>query len=195
MTQKPGNRKRIDPRDSDRVFLDVTAYNSKHYYVQGELNAPGRLPVTGNERILDAIYYAGGLTADADHDQVFLYRQFPGGRPVQTLKIDIDEIMLGDDLSTNYQLQHGDSLVVRRRGGDSRASRGAPTSPSTAPAVTEGFSYSNLPLDGHVGTTKTDGKQHDGNGDTPGLERLEKRISDMERKLDLILESLRAPTT
>ena len=128
MTQKPGNRSRIDPRDSDRVFLDVTAYNSKHYYVQGELNAPGRLPVTGNKRILDAIYYAGGLTADADHDQVFLYRQFPGGRPVQTLKIDIDEIMLGDDLSTNYQLQHGDSLVVRRRGGN-RASRGATTSP------------------------------------------------------------------
>ncbi len=87
---KTGEYKRIDPRDSDRVFVDVTAYNSKSYYVQGEFNAPRKLPVTGNERVLDAIDYADGLTADADHDQVFLYRQTPSGRPVQTLKIDID---------------------------------------------------------------------------------------------------------
>ncbi len=191
---KTGEYKRIDPRDSDRVFVDVTAYNSKHYYVQGEFNAPGKLPVTGNERVLDAIGYADGLTADADHDQVFLYRQTPSGRPVQTLKIDIDQIMLGDDLSTNYQLQHGDRLVVRRRGGDSRVSQGATTSPPTTPVAREGFSYSNRSPDRRVETMKTDGKRHDGNGDTPGSERLEKRISDLERKLDLILETLRVPT-
>ena len=36
---------------------------------------------------------------------------------MQTLKIDIDQIMMGDDLSTNYQLFAGDRLVVRRREG------------------------------------------------------------------------------
>ena len=34
---RPGKPKRIDPKDSDRVFVDVTAYNSKNYYVEGEV--------------------------------------------------------------------------------------------------------------------------------------------------------------
>ena len=33
-TKKP---KLSDPRESDRVFVEVTAYNSKNYYVQGEV--------------------------------------------------------------------------------------------------------------------------------------------------------------
>ena len=44
----------VDPRDSDRVFVDVTAYNSKVYYIQGDVGQPGRLPITGNETVLDA---------------------------------------------------------------------------------------------------------------------------------------------
>jgi protein involved in polysaccharide export with SLBB domain len=56
----------IDPKDSERVYVDVTAYNSKRYYVQGDVAVPGRLPVTGNDNVLDAINYAGGLTPTAD---------------------------------------------------------------------------------------------------------------------------------
>ena len=55
------------PADSDRVFVDVTAYNSKYYYVQGDVAAPGRLPITGNETVLDAINFAGGLIPTAAH--------------------------------------------------------------------------------------------------------------------------------
>ncbi len=108
----------IDPKESDRVFVDVTAYNSKYYYVQGEFETLGKLPITGHERVLDAIDYSNGLTSNADHDQVFLYRQPADGGPVQTMKIDVDQILLGDDLSTNHHLQPGDRLVARRRGGD-----------------------------------------------------------------------------
>src|SRR5262249_52158904 len=60
-----GNVKEIGPRDSNRVFVDVTAYNSKNYYIQGDVAAPGRLPITGNETVLDAINYAGGLIPTA----------------------------------------------------------------------------------------------------------------------------------
>ncbi len=108
----------LDPKESDRVFVDVTAYNSKNYYVQGEFTTLGKLPITGLERVLDAISYSNGLTPRADHDQVFLYRPPADGGPVQSLKIDIDQILLGDDLSTNYQLLPGDRLVARPRGGD-----------------------------------------------------------------------------
>ncbi len=54
-----------DPRDTDRVFVDVTAYNSKNYYILGDVLLPGRLPITGNETVLDALEYAGGLLPTA----------------------------------------------------------------------------------------------------------------------------------
>ena len=38
-----------DPKETDRVFVDVTAYNSKNYYILGDVLIPGRLPITGNE--------------------------------------------------------------------------------------------------------------------------------------------------
>ena len=128
----------IDPKESDRVFVDVTAYNSKYYYVQGEFQTPGKLPVTGNERVLDAISYSNGLTSSADRDQVFLYRMPADGRPAQTMKIDVEQIMLGDDLSTNYQLLPGDRLAARRRGGENNSPRGP--APSANPSNPEASS-------------------------------------------------------
>ncbi len=33
----------VEPSQSDRVFVDVAAYNSKVYYVWGDVGSPGRL--------------------------------------------------------------------------------------------------------------------------------------------------------
>ena len=41
--RRPGVTKLIDPKDSDKVFVNVTAYNSRKYYVEGEVNYPSRL--------------------------------------------------------------------------------------------------------------------------------------------------------
>ena len=57
--------KNIDPRETDRIFVDVTAYNSKNYYILGDVLVPGKLPITGNECVLDALQYAGGLLPTA----------------------------------------------------------------------------------------------------------------------------------
>src|SRR5260370_30463013 len=47
----------VQPRESGRVYVDVNSYNSKHYYVWGDVSLPGRYPVTGNETVLDAISF------------------------------------------------------------------------------------------------------------------------------------------
>ena len=181
----------IDPKESDRVFVDVTAYNSKYYYVQGEFQTPGKLPVTGNERVLDAIDYAGGLTSNADHDRIFLYRQAADGGAIQTLKIDVDQVMLGDDLSTNYQLQAGDRLVARAGGGEENARRGpAPSSiPSNPEANSLHFERSGGFFEEKSATPEPDEQRQAAN--SPSIQRLDKRVADMEHKLDQILESLR----
>jgi polysaccharide biosynthesis/export protein len=181
----------IDPKESDRVFVDVTAYNSKSYYVQGEFWTPGKLPVTGHERVIDAIDYSGGLTSNADHDQVFLYRQPADGGPVQTMKIDVDQVLLGDDLSTNYHLQPGDKLVARGRGGDARAPQEPAPPPSTPESKPAAGSRSSTRSDKEPKPTGPEAGRPVQVPDMPAIQRLEKRIGEMERKLDQILDSLR----
>jgi polysaccharide biosynthesis/export protein len=102
-------------KDCDRVFLDVTAYNSKNYYVLGDVAAPGRLPVTGNETVLDAIEFAGGLLPTAAPQNIRLVRPAPPGACCeQILPVNLAAIMSGGDSTTNYQLMPGDRIVVYR---------------------------------------------------------------------------------
>jgi polysaccharide export outer membrane protein len=105
----------IEPKDSDRVFVDVTAYNSKNYYVLGDVGAPGRLPITGNETVLDAIQFAGGLIPTAAPQNIRLVRPAPPGACCeQLLPVNLAAIMSGGDSTTNYQIMPGDRLVVYR---------------------------------------------------------------------------------
>jgi polysaccharide export outer membrane protein len=112
---KDGKAKEVPPRESNRVFVDVTAYNSKFYYVQGDVAAPGRLPITGNETVLDAINFAGGLIPTAAPNNIRLVRPAPPGACCeQVLPVNFSAIVSGGDPTTNYQLMPGDRLMVYR---------------------------------------------------------------------------------
>ena len=105
----------VDPADSDRVSVDVASYNSQVYYVLGDVNSPGRLPLTGNETVLDALQYAGGLDPSAATNNIRLVRPAPPGACcAQTLPVNIAAIMQAGDTTTNYQLMAGDRLFVYR---------------------------------------------------------------------------------
>ncbi|MBX6316348.1 MAG: polysaccharide export protein [Isosphaeraceae bacterium] len=102
-------------KDNDRVFVDVTAYNSKFFYVEGDVAAPGRMPITGNETVLDAINYAGGLIPTAQVNNIRLVRPAPPGACcAQILPVNYQAIVLAGDTTTNYQLMPGDRLYVFR---------------------------------------------------------------------------------
>ena len=105
--------RRVGPVDSNRVFVDVTAYNSKFYYVQGDVAAPGKMPFTGGETVLDALNWAGGFIFTADRKNVRLYRPARAGKPLKVLPIDVDAIERGE-AKLNYQLFPGDRLIVGR---------------------------------------------------------------------------------
>ena len=111
------------------------------------------LPVTGKETILDAINFAGGMSAQADHKGVVLYRQPSKGGPLEALPIDIDQITMGDDLSTNYQLLPGDRLVVPRN------ANSKPDATKPRPSLRSKFASSNVAL---LSTSIVDGQR-----DTP----------------------------
>ena len=106
---------RISPRDSDAVFVDIGSYNSKVYYVQGDIAAPGRYPVTGNETVLDAINNASGLMPTAAPQNIRLVRPAPSGVSCeQVLPVNLAAIISAGDPTTNYQLMPGDRIVVYR---------------------------------------------------------------------------------
>ncbi|WP_435010156.1 polysaccharide biosynthesis/export family protein [Tundrisphaera lichenicola] len=112
---KTGEAKTIPPAESNRVFVDITSFNSKVYYVQGDVGVPGRLPITGNETVLDAINYAGGLIPTASHNNIRLVRPAPPGACCeQLLPVNYAAIVNAGDSTTNYQLMPGDRLVVYR---------------------------------------------------------------------------------
>jgi polysaccharide biosynthesis/export protein len=102
-------------KNNDRVFVDVAAYNSKVYYVLGDVAAPGRLPITGNETVLDAIEYAGGIAPTGAPQNIRLVRPAPPGACcAQVLPVNIAAITQVGDTTTNYQLMPGDRLFVYR---------------------------------------------------------------------------------
>ena len=112
---KPREPIRVKPADSDRVSVDVASYNSQVYYVLGDVNSPGRLPMTGNDTVLDALQYAGGLDPSAATNNIRLVRPAPpGSSKPQLLPVNIAAIMQDGDTTTNYQLMPGDRLYVYR---------------------------------------------------------------------------------
>jgi hypothetical protein len=106
--------KPIHPDDCGRVFVDVTAYNSKSYFVQGDVAEPGRLPCTGHETVLDALNLAGGLITTADPKDIRLVRPARSGKPARVYKVDLEAICERGDVTANYQIFPGDRLVVGR---------------------------------------------------------------------------------
>jgi polysaccharide biosynthesis/export protein len=180
-------------RNTDRVFVDVTAYNSKNYYIQGAVRIPGRLPVTGNETVLDAVTYAGGLTSQADHDHVVLYRKDKSGT-LQRLPVNIDQITMGDDPTTNYQMLPGDRLVVPAKPGseseaeDPRA--GQPSASARERSEAPRLFYRRPPVVRSESADVGDSRRDDRPDRGPTLRDLERRLGEVERKLDRVLDAL-----
>jgi polysaccharide biosynthesis/export protein len=100
-----------------QISLDVIGYNSKVYYVIFDGGGYGqqiyRLPVTGNETVLDAIGQVNGLPAVASKKRIWLARPAPPELGCdQVLPIDWNAITQGGSTATNYQVLPGDRIYV-----------------------------------------------------------------------------------
>jgi polysaccharide export outer membrane protein len=105
-----------DYLDAPLVSVDVFSYNSKVYYVITEGAGYGdnvvRLPVTGNETVLDAVSQINGLSRLSSKD-IWIARPAPSGVGCdQVLPVDITAIMKGGSTATNYQILPGDRVFI-----------------------------------------------------------------------------------
>ena len=108
-------RNPVKPED---INVDVLAYNSRVYYVITDGGGYGeqvvRVPVTGNETVLDAIAQINGLPPVASKKHIWVARRAPGHGPHdQVLPVDWCGITQRGKTETNYQLFPGDRVYVK----------------------------------------------------------------------------------
>lgn len=102
---------------SPEVIVNVIGYNSKVYYVLFDFGGAGqqaiRLPVTGNDTVLDAISQLNGLTAVSDPRHIWVARAAGPGEADQILPVDWVAMTTRGRSETNYQLIPGDRIFVK----------------------------------------------------------------------------------
>jgi len=102
--------------DSPEVAVDVVGYNSKVYYIITQGAGMGdnviRVPITGNETVLDALSQVRGLS-QLSSKQIWIARPAPPELGCQQiLPIDWDAITQGAMTATNYQILPGDRIYI-----------------------------------------------------------------------------------
>ena len=100
-----------------QVAVDVFAYNSMWYYVIFDGGGYGeqvyRLPITGNETVLDAISNLQGLPSQASTWRIWVARPAPCGHACdQILMVDWNAVTKGGSTCTNYQILPNDRVYV-----------------------------------------------------------------------------------
>ncbi len=102
--------------DQPKVSVDVLIYNSKFFYVITEGAGFGdqvaRIPVTGNETVLDAVSQIGGLQ-QVSSKKIWISRPAPKDTACdQILPVDWQGITRGASTATNYQILPGDRIFI-----------------------------------------------------------------------------------
>ena len=100
------------------VAVDVFAYNSKVFYVIYDGGGNGqqvtRLPVTGNETVLDAVANLQGLNPVSSKRHIWVARPSPACNGCdQVMPVDWVGITENGRTETNYQLLPGDRIYVK----------------------------------------------------------------------------------
>ncbi len=99
------------------VSVRVSAYNSKVYYVITDDAGFGqhvfRVPITGNETVLDAVSAIGGLPVSSSPKKIWLARPTPADATHYIiLPVDWEVVTQAGSTRTNYQLFPGDRVFI-----------------------------------------------------------------------------------
>jgi polysaccharide export outer membrane protein len=93
------------------VTVIVIQMNSRFVSVLGEVNREGRVPLTRNLRVLEAIAFSAGFNAFADKDNIRIVRRNTDGTESE-YRFDYDAYRKGKAPGTNIILVAGDTIIV-----------------------------------------------------------------------------------
>jgi len=92
------------------ISVEVRQVNSMQIYVLGRVKSPGRIILTSNIDVLQAMALAGGPDQFAKLSRIRIIRR-EGGKTV-IIPFDYDDVIAGKHLESNIMLRRGDVIVV-----------------------------------------------------------------------------------
>ncbi len=96
--------------DNPIVTITVMRPNSKKFYVLGEVERTNEYPLVKRLTVLQAFAIAGGFTEWASKKEILLIRRENGKEKI--IRINYKNIVKGDDLEKNIEIQENDILIV-----------------------------------------------------------------------------------
>ncbi len=106
-------RIQVHHRNVSRVSLELTAYNSKAFYVIGAVITPGRYAAWPMPDVWRAIREAGGVAADGDLSHVRVYRLRDGQQVLETYNL--EALTAQEGVLALPELAPGETVEVPRR--------------------------------------------------------------------------------
>lgn len=108
----PAAAPKLEPLDTVRIFSRFDFEPAPKVWVGGEVRAPGQYITSGQARLRDAIFLAGGLTPDASLTDAQLFRREADGN-TKILSVNLGAALAGNPVD-NIPLQPRDRLLVHR---------------------------------------------------------------------------------
>lgn len=110
--EHPETAPKIQALDTVRIFSRYDFEGSPEILITGEVSSPGRYRTSGQQHLRDAIYQAGGVTADAWLDSAQVFRTEKDG-PARVFSVNLRDALAGDAPS-NISLEPRDRILIRR---------------------------------------------------------------------------------
>jgi polysaccharide export outer membrane protein len=85
---------------------------SQQVRIIGEASQPRTLPYREGMTVVDAIIEAKGLTRYAAGNRAEIIRRGSAGEPARSLRVRLDDLMRGGDISQDVPLRPGDTIVI-----------------------------------------------------------------------------------
>ena len=108
----PEKAPKLKPLDTVRIFSKYDFEPAPDVRIDGEVRAPGLYTTSGQAHFRDAIFLAGGVTADAAMDSAQIFRSGKDGT-LKIVNVNLGEALAGS-ATQNLLLQPHDRIVVHR---------------------------------------------------------------------------------
>ena len=108
----PAESPKLQPLDTVRIFSRFDFEPPPTVWVGGEVRAPGKYPTSGQVRLRDAIYLAGGVSTDAGLNTAQLFRTQTDGT-LKIFSVNLGGALAGNS-TDNILLEPRDRVLIHR---------------------------------------------------------------------------------
>jgi protein involved in polysaccharide export with SLBB domain len=111
--EHPESAPKLEPLDTVRIFGRYDFEPAPEILITGEVRAPGRYRTSGQQRLRDALYQAGGVTPDAWLDAAQLFREQANGA-TKVFSVNLRSALDGSPLD-NILIEPRDRILIHRQ--------------------------------------------------------------------------------